>query len=212
MERYSALINGATEKQSDKPSLRCRWKFGQEVANQTSDSSCCFDCNRVRYYARHAGDFCFSRRPGPGRHAYCQPGSRASAGFSIARRGQLTSAARAALRHPNFTHDRQARHGEQVADLTLFNAEDLADSFLPGRTIDYSDSLRFSSGDRLYSNGSTELARVVQDSVASTTGRSITSAGGTICRTAICIGNDWHGRASRSAYGWIVRLRCRPNI
>lgn len=55
--------------------------------------------------------------------------------------------------------------GEQVADLALFSAEDLDDSFSPGRTIDYNHSIRIARGDRLYSNGSTELARVVQDSV-----------------------------------------------
>ncbi len=56
-------------------------------------------------------------------------------------------------------------HGEQVADLALFSGDDLSEAFSPGRTMDYNESIRLSCGALLYSNGSAELARVVEDSV-----------------------------------------------
>lgn len=54
---------------------------------------------------------------------------------------------------------------EQVADLALFNAADIRDSFSPGRTIDYNERIRLATGDVLYSHRSTELARIVDDTV-----------------------------------------------
>ncbi len=54
-------------------------------------------------------------------------------------------------------------HGRQVADLALFRQTDLTESFSPGRTIDYNESIRISAGSVLYSGNSTPLARVVED-------------------------------------------------
>lgn len=56
--------------------------------------------------------------------------------------------------------------GEQVADLAVFNAASRSDAFSPGRTIDYNQSLRVSTGSVLYSHAGAELARIVEDSVA----------------------------------------------
>jgi len=55
--------------------------------------------------------------------------------------------------------------GSQVADLAFFDAADPRDGFSPGRTIDYNESIRVRCGDALYSNRSTALARVVEDTV-----------------------------------------------
>jgi hypothetical protein len=55
--------------------------------------------------------------------------------------------------------------GKQVADLALYCSDNLTDSFSPGRTIDYNESIRISCGDVLYSNESTPLARVIDDTV-----------------------------------------------
>jgi uncharacterized protein YcgI (DUF1989 family) len=56
-------------------------------------------------------------------------------------------------------------HGEQVADLAIFNAENRKDAFSPGRTIDYNESLTVSNGSVLYSNAGVALTRIVEDSV-----------------------------------------------
>ena len=55
--------------------------------------------------------------------------------------------------------------GEQVADVALFARYDHADSFSPGRTIDYNERLVPKIGDVLYSHRSTPLARIVGDTV-----------------------------------------------
>lgn len=57
------------------------------------------------------------------------------------------------------------RCGEQVADLAIFTQMDVAESFSSGRTIDYNESLSVGIGDVLFSNRSSELARVVEDTV-----------------------------------------------
>lgn len=54
-------------------------------------------------------------------------------------------------------------HGKQVADLALFRQTDLTDSFSAGRTIDYNESIRISTGSVLYSGAGAPLARVVED-------------------------------------------------
>jgi uncharacterized protein YcgI (DUF1989 family) len=54
---------------------------------------------------------------------------------------------------------------QQVSDLALFDASDVRDSFSPGRTIDYSESLDITVGSVLYSHRSVPLAEVVEDSV-----------------------------------------------
>jgi len=53
----------------------------------------------------------------------------------------------------------------QVADLAFFDGCDLRDSFSPGRTIDYNESLDVTVGSVLYSHRSVALAEVVYDSV-----------------------------------------------
>lgn len=55
--------------------------------------------------------------------------------------------------------------GEQVADVAIFNAASRTDAFSPGRTIDYNESLRVSTGSVLYSHAGVDLARIVEDSV-----------------------------------------------
>ncbi|MFN2450192.1 MAG: DUF1989 domain-containing protein [Candidatus Baltobacteraceae bacterium] len=56
-----------------------------------------------------------------------------------------------------------ALHSEQVADIALFNAADPRDAFSAGRTIDYNESTRLACGTTLYSQRSTPIARVVED-------------------------------------------------
>lgn len=53
--------------------------------------------------------------------------------------------------------------GQQVADIALFNADDVADAFSPGRTIDYNESIKLGLDKTLFSHRSTELALVVED-------------------------------------------------
>lgn len=55
--------------------------------------------------------------------------------------------------------------GEQVADIALFTRYDHADSFSPGRTIDYNERIVPRIGDVLYSHRSTPLARIIGDTV-----------------------------------------------
>lgn len=55
--------------------------------------------------------------------------------------------------------------GEQVADIALFARYDHADSFSPGRTMDYNERVVPQVGDVLYSHRSTPLARIIGDSV-----------------------------------------------
>jgi uncharacterized protein YcgI (DUF1989 family) len=58
-----------------------------------------------------------------------------------------------------------ALEDEQVADLAIFARYDLADSFSPGRTIDYNQRLVPRAGDALFSHRSTRLAMIAFDSV-----------------------------------------------
>jgi hypothetical protein len=55
--------------------------------------------------------------------------------------------------------------GGQVADLALFSAEDVLESFSPGRTIDYHERITLHVGDALYSQRSNELAVITRDDV-----------------------------------------------
>lgn len=55
--------------------------------------------------------------------------------------------------------------GEQVSDLYLVGAEDVAEQFSSGRTTDFGNSVYVSTGSRLWSNRSTVLAEVVDDTV-----------------------------------------------
>jgi uncharacterized protein YcgI (DUF1989 family) len=56
-----------------------------------------------------------------------------------------------------------AVEAEQVADIALFARYDLADSFSPGRTIDYNRRIVPQRGDVLFSHRSTPLARISAD-------------------------------------------------
>ncbi|MBK1665839.1 urea carboxylase-associated protein [Rhodospirillum rubrum] len=55
--------------------------------------------------------------------------------------------------------------GEQVADLLAFNAEDVAEALSNGRTFDYLERIYLTTGDPLYSNRSTVMARITEDTV-----------------------------------------------
>ena len=55
--------------------------------------------------------------------------------------------------------------GEQVADLTGFNAHDLRECLSPGRSIDYANTIYLSSGNILYSNRSRPMFTIVSDDV-----------------------------------------------
>ena len=55
--------------------------------------------------------------------------------------------------------------GQQVADLVAFNREDTHESISSGRSIDYASKLFFGVGDRIYSNRSSVLLDIVEDTV-----------------------------------------------
>lgn len=55
--------------------------------------------------------------------------------------------------------------GEQVSDLLAFNAADPAEVISSGRTLDYASRLFLTTGDRLYSNRSNVMLRIVEDTV-----------------------------------------------
>lgn len=70
-----------------------------------------------------------------------------------------------------FTLDRGQRltvidpQGEQVADLVAFRRDDLDEVISSGRTIDYASRIFLTTGDPIYSNRSTVLLRIVEDTV-----------------------------------------------
>lgn len=55
--------------------------------------------------------------------------------------------------------------GSQVADLLAFNADDIGEALSSGRTLDYEETIRLSTGHRLYSNRSNVMLEIVADSV-----------------------------------------------
>jgi uncharacterized protein YcgI (DUF1989 family) len=55
--------------------------------------------------------------------------------------------------------------GEQVADLVAFNRHDTGEAISSGRSIDYASRIYLSTGDPLYSNRSSVLLRIVEDTV-----------------------------------------------
>lgn len=55
--------------------------------------------------------------------------------------------------------------GQQVADLVAFNRADTRESISSGRSIDYASKLLFGVGDRIYSNRSSVLLDIVEDTV-----------------------------------------------
>lgn len=55
--------------------------------------------------------------------------------------------------------------GQQVADLLAFNADDLGEVISSGRTLDYAETIRLTTGHALYSNRSNVMLRIVHDDV-----------------------------------------------
>ncbi|MBX9814838.1 MAG: urea carboxylase-associated protein [Proteobacteria bacterium SG_bin5] len=55
--------------------------------------------------------------------------------------------------------------GQQVADLLAYNAEDLGEVLSSGRTLDYAETIRLTTGHRLYSNRSRVMLEIVDDMV-----------------------------------------------
>ena len=55
--------------------------------------------------------------------------------------------------------------GCQVADLLAFNADDLDEVISSGRTLDYAETIRLTTGHKLYSNRSRVMLEIVDDMV-----------------------------------------------
>lgn len=55
--------------------------------------------------------------------------------------------------------------GMQVADLLAFNADDLDEAISSGRTLDYAETIRLTTGHSLYSNRSRPMLEIVEDTV-----------------------------------------------
>lgn len=55
--------------------------------------------------------------------------------------------------------------GEQVADLVVFNAQDIREAISSGRSLDYASKLYLTTGDLIYSNRSNVLLTIVEDTV-----------------------------------------------
>ena len=56
-------------------------------------------------------------------------------------------------------------HGEQVSDLLAFNADDTDEVISSGRSLDYAGKIYLSTGDPIYSNRSTVMLRIIEDTV-----------------------------------------------
>lgn len=57
--------------------------------------------------------------------------------------------------------------GGQVSDLLAFNSEDVREVLSNGRTFDYEETIRLSTGNRLWSNRSNPMLTIVEDMVGS---------------------------------------------
>ena len=55
--------------------------------------------------------------------------------------------------------------GVQVADLLAFNADDVDEAISSGRTLDYAETIRLTTGHALYSNRSNVMLEIVEDDV-----------------------------------------------
>lgn len=55
--------------------------------------------------------------------------------------------------------------GTQVADLLAFNADDVDEAISSGRTLDYAETIRLTTGHMLYSNRSRPMLEIVADTV-----------------------------------------------
>tara|TARA_R110001599_G_scaffold229705_1_gene428938 strand:- start:1042 stop:1647 length:606 start_codon:yes stop_codon:yes gene_type:complete len=57
--------------------------------------------------------------------------------------------------------------GGQVSDLLAYNGEDVREVLSNGRTFDYEETIRLSTGNRLWSNRSNPMLTIVDDTVGS---------------------------------------------
>ena len=57
--------------------------------------------------------------------------------------------------------------GSQVSDLLAYSAADVREAISNGRTFDYEETLRLTTGNRLWSNRSNPMLTVVEDTVGS---------------------------------------------
>jgi uncharacterized protein YcgI (DUF1989 family) len=70
-----------------------------------------------------------------------------------------------------FTLDRGQRltvidpEGVQVADLLAYNRGDVAEAISAGRTFDYAETIRLTTGHKLYSNRSNVMLEIIADDV-----------------------------------------------
>jgi len=55
--------------------------------------------------------------------------------------------------------------GMQVADLLAYNADDIDEVISSGRTLDYAETIRLTTGHKLYSNRSRVILEIVADTV-----------------------------------------------
>ena len=55
--------------------------------------------------------------------------------------------------------------GMQVSDLLAFSADDLDEAISSGRTLDYAETIRLTTGHALYSNRSRPMLTIVEDTV-----------------------------------------------
>ena len=55
--------------------------------------------------------------------------------------------------------------GQQVADLLAYNADDIGEVISSGRTLDYAETIRLTTGHMLYSNRSQPMLDIIEDSV-----------------------------------------------
>ena len=55
--------------------------------------------------------------------------------------------------------------GVQVADLLAYNADDVREAVSNGRTFDYAETIQLTTGHVLYSNRSTRMLTIVEDTV-----------------------------------------------
>ncbi|QDP20265.1 DUF1989 domain-containing protein [Sphingomonas xanthus] len=55
--------------------------------------------------------------------------------------------------------------GVQVADLVAYNADDVKEVISNGRTLDYAEKIKLTTGDVLYSNRSNPMLTIVEDRV-----------------------------------------------
>lgn len=55
--------------------------------------------------------------------------------------------------------------GQQVADLLAYNAADIGEVLSSGRTLDYAETIRLTTGHKLYSNHSRVMLEIIADTV-----------------------------------------------